>query len=391
MTLYDLDRLAGDPSYAPGLFKIRNTFWWRACRPAIAQGYMKKPVKLPGVEGDGQDDARKAKARDMCRDVLRWVDEQDRPKITPNSWQWLIVRYRQDEISPYRDVKPNTRASYDFHLRRWEEAIGAITLEATDYTAIKRWQKAMEAKDRTPHYIKGMFTMLRVVASYGRALRVPGADDVQAILSSMRFRSAAPRQASPTEVQIAAIIAKADEAGDAMFALGLSLQWWLTLRAVDVRGQMLEGRWGDGLTWGMVAKDMSAITKVPSKTEKSSAEPMVWSLTQLPDIRARLAAVPEDERIGPVIKRKGGKPFDRYLWSKRFRLYRAAAGVPDDVWLMDTRAGAINHAKTAGATPIQMQHAANHANFSTTDRYVRGRNAAANQVIELRRTSAQQD
>jgi hypothetical protein len=392
MTLYDISRLSGDPSYAPGLFKVRNTFWWRACRPAIAQGYMKKPVKLPGVEGDDQDGLRRAKARDMCRDVLRWVDEQDRPKIIPNSWKWLIARYRSDEISPYRDVKANTRQSYDFHLHRWDEAIGPITLEATDYTAIKRWKKAMEDKGRSQHYIKGMFTMLRVVAAYGVMLRAPGADSVRSILSVMRFSASSPRQIAPTQGQIEAIIAKADEAGDSMFALGLSIQWWLTLRAVDVRGQMLDGRWQDGLTWAMVAKDLSTITKVPSKTEKSNAEPMVWGLSQIPDVRARLAAVPADERVGPVIKRAGGKTFDRYLWSDLFRRYREQAGVPDDVWMMDTRAGAINHAKNSGATPIEMQHAANHAAFSTTDRYVRGRNDAANKVIQLRSgTSAQRD
>lgn len=392
MTLYDLSRLSGDPSYAPGLFRVRDTIYWRACRPAIRMGYMKKPVKLPGIEGDGQDNLRRAKARDMCRDVLRWVDEQDRPKIVPNSWKWLIVRYRTDEISPYRDVKANTRKSYDEHLARWADAIGAVSLADTDYAAIKRWQKAMEAKGRSHHYIKGMFTMLRIVAAYGVMLRAPGADSVRSILSAMRFSASSPRTVAPTQEQIEAIIAKADAAGDAMFALGLSLQWWLTLRAVDVRGQMLEGRWQDGLTWTMIAPDLSSITKVPSKTEKSNAEPMVWSLHSLPEIRARLAAIPADERVGPVIKRAGGKTYDRFLWSDLFRRYREQAGVPAEIKLMDTRAGAINHAKHAGATPIEMQHAANHADFSTTNRYVRGRNDAANKVIQLRSgTSAQRD
>lgn len=307
----------------------------------------------------------------------------------PKTWCQLIARYMTDDISPYRDVKTNTRKSYDFQLNRWAEEIGSVALEDTDYAAIKGWQRKMEIDGRSHHYIKGMFTMLRIVAAYGVMLRAPGADSVRSILSAMRFSASAPRTVAPTQEQIEAIIAKADEAGDSMFALGLSLQWWLTLRAVDVRGQMLDGRWQDGLTWTMVSSDLSTITKVPSKTERSNAEPMVWSLHSLPEIRARLAAIPSDERVGPVIKRAGGKTYDRFLWSDLFRRYRKQAGVPDEIKLMDTRAGAINHAKNAGATPIEMQHAANHADFSTTNRYVRGRNDAANKVIDLRRTSAQ--
>lgn len=389
MTLYDLDRLSGDPSYAPGIFKVRNTFWWRACRPGIALGYMKKPIKLPGLEGDGEDDARKARARDLCRDVLRWVDELDKPKMAPNSWKWLITRYRTDDISPYQDVKANTREQYSAQLAKWDAAIGPVLLAETDFEAIKRWQKAMEAKGRSPHYIHSMFAMLRVLANYGRALRVPGADDVQAILSAVRFRTSAARTASPTQEQVDAIIAAADAAGDHMVALGLSLQWWLTLRAVDVRGQMLNGRWADGLTWGMISPDMMRITKVPSKTEKSSPEPMVWHLDSLPEITARLSAIPMDQRIGPVIKRPNGELYDRRAWAKAFSRYREKAGVPSEIMSMDLRAGAINHAKRSGATPIQMQHAANHATFATTNRYVRERNDGANRVIELRRAPVQ--
>jgi len=55
-----------------------------------------------------------------------------------------------------------------------------------------------------------------------------------------------------------------------------------------------------------------------------------------------------------------------------------------------TRAGAINDAKHAGANPIAIRNAANHANIATTDRYLREREADANRVIVLRKTSAKQ-
>lgn len=64
-------------------------------------------------------------------------------------------------------------------------------------------------------------------------------------------------------------------------------------------------------------------------------------------------------------------PFDRYRWSGKFRTYRTVAGVPRDVWMMDTRAGAITDAKRAGASKVLMQHQANHASDKTTNRYIR--------------------
>jgi len=387
---YDLDRLHGDdPAYAPGTFPVKQRLYWRASPSCIKMGYFKNAIPLPGKLGDGLDLERAAKARELTRELLRWVDAQDVPKVQPGSWLWLIGRYKSDDISPFQDVKDNTRESYLFPLKRWEEAIGQVEIAKTDFATIKRWQKAMEDKGRSTHYIKSMFTMLRIVAGYGVALQVPGAHSVKLILSEMRFRAPKSRTVSPTENQIEAIIAAADAAQDHPFALGLSLQWWLSLRAVDVRGQWLGRgktlRWADGLTWDMVDLKAMTITKTPSKTERTSPDAMVWSLVSLPEIVTRLEAVPQDERVGPVVKMKNGKPYSRRHWTKRFEVHRAKADVPDDVWMMDTRAGAINHAKRAGASPIQLQHAANHADLSTTNRYIREREADANTVIQMRK------
>ncbi len=185
-----------------------------------------------------------------------------------------------------------------------------------------------------------------------------------------------------------AIIKVCDDAGDPMMALGLSLQWWLTLRARDVRGDWMgqgkDARWVDGLTWSMIRGDMAEIRKVVSKTAGSDPREMVWDLAPLPDIQARLRAIPTDQRVGPVIRQPNGQPFHRNRFTERFRKYRADAGVPKDVKMMDTRAGAINHAKSLGATEVEMQLQAGHASSSTTQRYIRGREIEVNKVIKLR-------
>ena len=57
---------------------------------------------------------------------------------------------------------------------------------------------------------------------------------------------------------------------------------------------------------------------------------------------------------------------------------------PKDVKMMDTRAGAINHAKSLGATEVEMQLQAGHASPRTTQRYIRGRAIARAEVLKLR-------
>lgn len=401
-----------DPLYAPCTRLSKKWLYWRAPAQYVKAGYSITSYRLPGEVGDGQDQARAQKARDLTREMLRFYEASE-TQVAPGSWLWLIGRYKSDEFSPIHDVKENTRESYMGMMARLETAIGSTLIADTDLVALKRWQKAMkeghEARSRefnqraeergfcprpvdATDYVKRMFQMIRTVIGYGVQIKAPGARDVRDILSEMRIKAPKPRNVSPTEDHIAAVVAVADEAGNSIFSLGILCQWWLTLRAVDVRGQWLgkgsAARWADGLTWDMMDKDLTTLRKVPSKTERAAPEALVFDLTLLPELRERLLAIPQDQRIGPVIKQANDVPFQRDAWSKTFRKYADLAGVPREVWMMDTRAGAINHAKRQGASQIQMQHQANHSQSSTTDRYIRERSDTVNTVIQMRRKSA---
>lgn len=388
MTRSSLPLDGSDPLAAPGMFKAKAFFYWRATRPDITAGYGKSAIKLPGKEGDGQDFARAARSRELERDLIRWRSEQNRPKMVPFSWRWLIAKYMLDDFSPFQEVKANTQAGYRETCAYWSSAVGDVLITATDYEALKRWQRAMENKGRSTAFISRKFTMLRILANYAAALNPKQFGEVRTILSTMRFKKSAPRDVAPTKGQIEAIIAAADKAGDPMMALAISLQWWLTLRAVDVRGHWLgsgkDKRWADGLTWNMIEGDMAAIRKVISKTRDSEPRVIEYALTDLPDIQDRLRAIPADKRVGPVILQDSGQPYDRSWFTAKFRRYREAAGVPADVKMMDTRAGAITHAKSLGASTVQMQHAAGHASPSTTQRYIRDRGQEVAEVIQLR-------
>jgi len=399
-----------DLLYAPCMRQAQRWFYWRAPARYVAGGYSKAPVRLPGEEGDDLALTRAAKCRDLTMDMLQHFDA-NQVQVTPGTWLWLIGRYKKDEFSPFAEVKENSRDDYLHRLSQLEPLVGQTSLAETDLATLKRWQKAMreghEARaetynaqmrakglherpvDGTDH-VKRLFTMMRILVGFGVQIKNRDAREIRDILSEMRIKSPKPRTASPTETQIAAVVDQADLAGDSAFALGVLCQWWLTLRAVDVRGQWLgkPRRWADGLTWDMIDRDMTTLSKTPSKTERSAPEVLIFDLTQIPELRTRLMAIPLDQRVGPVIKQPNGVPFQQDRWSKLYRRYADRAGLPREILMMDTRAGAINHAKRHGATATQMQHQANHAQSSTTDRYVRERSASINSVIQMRRDQA---
>jgi len=387
-----------DPLYAPGLNWNGTRAYWKVPAKYRKAGYAVTTMRLPGEKGDGEDLARAARCRELTQEMMRWWNDQEQSAPAYGTWKYLIGRYKSDEFSPYREVKANTSEVYDYLLARWENAIGHMEIGDLDYSTIKTIQRTMQENGRTDSNIHRMFTMLRTVSRYGKALHLEGARDVSETLSEIRIKTAPARSVAPSREQIEAIIAEADKAGARHFALGVLLQYWFMLRAVDVRGQWLKDdgstggiirngkRWQDGLTWDMVSDDLSTFTKVISKTARTMPEPYVFDLTATPDIQRRMAAVRPEKPVGPVIvSERFGLPYERSAWSNTWRQFRAAAGITDDIRIMDARAGGITEAKALGVDAYALRDAGQHANISTTSRYARGRSAAANKVVKLRR------
>lgn len=404
-----------DPSYAPCVRKAKRWFYWRAPKKYITAGFHDNTIRLPGEEGDGRDNDRASKARELTRDMLRWYDNEE-ALVQPGTWLWLIGRFKADEFSPFNDnVKASTRHGYLQTLKYLEEAIGGVRLADTNFERLMIWKRMMndsfirrreeenasraerglEARPVDPtHHVHNRFTALRYLISHGVRIEEPDAIRIKTILSEIRITTPRRREVAMTRHQAEAIIAAADAAGNTSFALGFTCQWELGLRAVDVRGQWLDEqsgkRWADGMTWDMIDSGMRTLRKTPSKTEKASPDAMIFDLTIVPEIRERLMAIPLDQRVGPVIKMNNGKPYTKRHWQNTFRKFARAGGVPDEVYAMDARAGAVTEAKAAGATAEQRQRFANHSNAAMTERYTRDdKNADVNMVIELRRTKSQ--
>lgn len=380
-----------DPSYAPCTGVSKGILYWKCPKKFRELGYEPTSVNL-GKVGTGKD---LDMAREARRLTVAMLDHYKEEVYPAGSWAWLIRRYETDPYSPFHKIKVNTRATYQYGLNRWMKAIGHLPIGALTFEEISKIEHAMLAKGRTASNIKRMMTMLRIIAGYGKALRNSDARDVADTLSEMKFASAPPRTIHATRAQIRAIVDEADARGMFAFAAGLLIQWTYMLRSVDVRGQWLPDsgkqggilrdgqRWQDGMTWDMFDPDLNWFEKVISKTARSQPEPLRFQIT--PELRGRLTLLGNRGRFGPVIlSERFGLPYSRYAWAQAFRRIRDDLKLPKELWMMDTRSGAITEARDMGADPFAIRDAAQHANLNTTDRYMRGRSESAAKVLQLR-------
>jgi site-specific recombinase XerD len=82
-------------------------------------------------------------------------------------------------------------------------------------------------------------------------------------------------------------------------------------------------------------------------------------------------AVPHGERVGAIVKGEHGLPIRERSYRKWFRAIARAAEIPDQVWSMDSRAGAATEADEAGADLKAISDMLTHADTRTTLRYIR--------------------
>jgi hypothetical protein len=220
----------------------------------------------------------------------------------------------------------------------------------------------------------------------------------------MRIQNAPARTKYLTREQVEAIVAEADRRGADHIAISLLFRFEFLLRGRDVYGEWepLNGRkggvqhngsiWVKGLTWEMFDTDLTKFSKVISKTRKSLPEPYTFDLTNVPALRERLMKIPKEKRVGPVVTVRGGKPPSENAVTNGFkRILRhlikdeanAHLGLTDSLRISDARSGGITEAKSM-VDPMMLRDAAQHTQISTTDRYVRGRSEAANNVVAIR-------
>jgi hypothetical protein len=392
---------------APGLrWRPRQNGWearWYARDDMVKKGFLPKTARL--WAGISPTAAERQWISERCN---RLQDEQAMwargglPQV--RTWDGtlavLIDRYQTDENSDYRDLRYHTQLGYDRNFRRLVADHGEELLADIDAPSLKRFHRDWKAATSvsTAH---ALIAHLRIVVRFGAAfVQEAHADCVRLrdVLSNMKFEVAKPRRTVLTAEQAEAIRAKAHELGKPSIALAQAILFDGVLRQKDVVGEWVPlrepglsdvtngaSKWLRGIRWEELS-DQLVLTHTTSKKQKEVEidfrfAPMImqeldWLWSQgLPGLPAK----------GPiVICETTGQPWYASEFRRWWRKIADAAGVPKEVWSMDSRAGAITEATKAGAPVEMIKHAAAHSNISTTERYARAGAEKAAVVMQMR-------
>jgi integrase len=252
-----------------------------------------------------------------------------------------------------------------------------------------------------------MITMFRTVISYGVAL-LGDAEclRISALLSHMTFERPAERTVVVTAEQVIAIRQAAHKLGYPEVALTSAIMFDLALRQKDAIGEWVplghEGlstivrygmKWISGIAWHEIDENLILTHQISKSVkgrrriaDKKAGITKVWNLHSYPMIMEELSLIPEDHRMGPVVK----SHLDSYpVINRHFRtLWRQcadAAGLPKWLECRDLRAGGISEAlRASGGDLDATRHVAGHKNIAMTQRYSREADERTESIAQLR-------
>ena len=397
---------------APGLKWRREhtAAYWVARADLVKKGFKPSTVRIHFDPADFSHQAKiAAKCRVLQAEMLAWQRDGGAPRVGAfdGTFRSLIRIYQMERSSPFHRLRERSRTFYLYGFRLLDQVIGSARVDAVNGADIRRLYedlrtpKPLTKKQReqglttAPDRMRRAYAaiqMLRVVVNYGRTLKFDACCVLGDVLANMEFEGLKRRESRITYEQVRAFCHAAHAAGRPSMALGITLQFDLGMRQRDVIGEWVTDktpaqpgivfagmRWADGLTFEHITG--TVLRKKTSKTGKV----VEHDLAQLPDTLAELERIPPLRRIGPlVLNEETGLPYKRRVYTKWFRTIARAAGIPDDVWSMDARAGAVTEALDAGAQPMDVMNAAGHTQLSTTQGYDRGMLKKTSRVAQLR-------
>ena len=388
-----------DETYAPGRkVMVRPTgkrnAYWVARKAARDAGFTPRTVPLVSDPGEAQAPPDVAAfCRRMWAEMLEFeAGRTSRVGRAPvGTIAWMADLYQSDRDGPY-PRNPVTAQGYDKSIAIIVETVGARRIDGVNGRDVREWFRKWGRADAdgvlaNPRRAYGCIQLLRIVMKYGKSLKNAACRDLADILSDMEFPVPRRRSVAMTLDQCLAIIGAAHETGDPEIALGLAFQFGCMLRQKDVIGEWLKDgtgrRWVTGLVWGRHISSDLVLTKPTSKSR--GGQIAEHDLRLIPMVLGEIDRIPRENRIGPVIvDHRTGKPFLQREYARRFRHLAQRAGVPDSVWNMDARAGAITEAHEKGATIGDAMASATHTQAATNLGYRRSQIAATSRVAALR-------
>jgi hypothetical protein len=257
-------------------------------------------------------------------------------------------------------------------MRLLVAAKGARRIDHLTGGDIRRWYKEIAQDGTRLSYAYLTISILKSIVSYGASEGYEDCARLRATMSATRFANGPARKERMTYAQVTAFRAASHAIGRASMALGVTLQFECSLRQRDVIGEYVKDgthceRWQNGLTWSDIGTD-----GILRKRTLKTGAPAEHRIADHPDLQLELSRVPLDRRVGPlVVDEVRGRPYTEATYRAWFRRIARKAGIPDTVWNMDARAGAITEVWESGAEPQHIMAMATHTQLSTSRRYNR--------------------
>lgn len=388
-------------SKTPGLKRGRHKLpYW------IARQVVRDPMGFPDGCIALPPDADMEELSQLCHHhtarLMAWINEQAQaPSPVPRydgSVLGICRLYQQHEDSPFHDVKHNTRRTYAQSLKLIETTVGQRLIKAITVIDVRRWYKnwrlpkaegAPERIDRAHDAV----SMFRTVLRFGFALGHNDCGQLLERLANVQFERGGAREEEMTFAMASAFVRTSLDLGNRnvipadrarYMAIGVAAQFELLLRQKDIIGEWAPTErgeeWQGYFTWEHIPGWRWRMKTSKSKY-RAAAE---FDLTNYSLLYPLLESVPHDQRAGAIVKGEHGLPIRERSYRKWFRQIARAAGIPDAVWSMDSRAGGATEAEEAGAAFDAIQDALTHSKKETTVRYIRRRSTRIASVAEAR-------
>lgn len=409
-------------SQRPGFKRGRHKLpYW------IAKQVVRDPLGFPepciALPADADDAAIAELCRGHTARLQQWIIDaekhtgEDSPGTAKYDGTVLSACrvYQTHKMSRFHKVKHNTRKTYVDSLKVIEQTVGARQIRRLTTLDVMHWydqwkKPAHEGGAERIDRAHDAVSMFRTVLWFMTALRVPECKLLAEELKALKFEKGGAREEEMTYLQVTSFIRKALELGEAgvmprdrahYMALGTAAMFELLLRQKDIIGERLTAAQlvrtkvpkgatvlkFDGFAWaGFFTWESMPGWIWRMKTSKSKYRAAAdFDLTRYGLLMPLLEAVPQSQRSGAVIKDETGRPVREGSYRRWFRQIARAAGIPDEVWNMDTRAGGATEAEEAGAELELIQNALTHSEPRTTLRYVRRRSKKIAMVADIRK------
>lgn len=320
------------------------------------------------------------------------------------TWRGLIHAYQTDALSNFRKVRYATRRYYTVLCKRIIADHGDELVQDFKVRDAILWhQKWSEGgKIALAH---AMIGMVRTLVNFGadfledeHCIRVAG------VLHRQKFKQAKSRDERLTVEQVNAVRAEAHKQGRHSIALAQAFQFDCTFRQKDIIGERVplteEGiseviigneKWLRGIRWEEIDGNL-ILRHTTSKRLKEVEIDLKHATMVMEELRLAYPGCIVSRAIlpakGPVIiSERTSLPWSANEFRRVWRMLATDAGIPKTVRNMDSRAGAITEALSAGARLQSVRKAATHSTEAMTQRYSRGDSEEIAEVMQLRAAS----